>query len=106
MGRFDFSPEALDEGLTTEDVSEFSIKCSDFDIQAAKVRQASASAVNTADLVTSYLELGKEVFAIAGKAVAVRAAKIEVPSTRLRLVDRLKNRLSSVFDRFASGKDD
>lgn len=101
MGKFDFSPEALDEGLTSDDVAEFEIKCEDFAIKAQRVRGAGLVAEAAADVVTSYIKLGEEVFAIFGKAVASKAAKTEVPSTRKRFADTFRGFL----DRFTSGKE-
>lgn len=106
MGRFDFSPEALDEGLTIDDVAEFENKCEDFAFAAREVAKSTASVEAVAAAVTSYLKLGEEVFAIFGKAVAAKAVQVEVPSTRKRLADTIRDQLTGVLNRFSSGKKD
>lgn len=101
MGRFDFSPTALDEGLTTNDVFEFAETCAVFESKANRARQAGASAETVADAYTAWLKVGAELLEIFSKAVASKAAKTEVPSTRRRFADTFR----SFLDRFTSGKD-
>ena len=104
MSKFDFSPEALDQGLTEEDVNDFTDRTVEFKTAVAQVNLAEANAEQVRDVYDSWLKVGQELFHIATKLAAAKAVKESPPSVKTSLVDDLLARFGPLFDRFKRGK--
>lgn len=103
MSKFDFSPEALDKGLTVEEIEEFDIKINDFREAVNKVDFSRVEADQLRELHNQWISVGTEIFHVATKAIAGRAVKEVPPSVRKSLGQTLLAQITSVFDRFRGG---
>ena len=100
MGKFNFSPEALDEGLTQEDVEEFDVTFRDFKVQVQRVHAEGANAENVVDAYRSWIKIGEKLLGIFGKVVAQKAVQVEPPNIRQRLTQAFQDRISPVISDF------
>lgn len=104
MSKFDFSAEALDEGLTDEDVQDFTGRTIDFKEAVERVDLKTAKAEQVRELYDSWLQVGQELFHISTKIVGVTAVKEAPPSVKKSLANTLLAHLTPVFDRFRRGE--
>ena len=104
MGKFDFSPEALDQGLTEEDVQDFTDRTLEFKTAVAQVNLAEANAEQVREVYDSWLKVGQELFHIGTKLVAAKAVKESPPSVKKSIANTLLERLTPIFDRFRKGE--
>ena len=103
MSKFNFSPEALDEGLTLDEIVEFDAKVNDFQETVRTVDLQTADADKLRELHNQWLSVGVELFHVSTKALAARAVK-EVPqSVRESVGQSLFSQIKSIFDRFRGG---
>lgn len=103
MSKFDLSPEALDQGLTDEEVLDFTVKVDDFRDSVDTLNLATAEADQVRQLHAQWLSIGSELFQLASRIVGTQVVKETKAQVEKKITQTLQERLMATFGKLFGG---